>query len=565
MPDNKAPYIADDTMRHYDELSQLGKRYHEGDKAVGAVTEYGNKAWGAGNDSAHGDYAQSMGLGGVGGGLAGLLHEALRNKTEQEKNQTMGRKFMRYAGKGGLGALAGAGAGSLYQTALGKQADVIVPGTPIANTPGEWATLAGGAGAALGAAGGGIYGAMNPGKADNGKQKSRLMAALKGVLGGGAIGGLGGAALGYASPRTAHAIENNLKGLFPIGKYPTDLEDRRHFFSPEGRYTGTGSDGELPPVTFAGKAAASEWKAVDLAKNPINWSRTLPKADASAKNWQGAQPGTPAPQVPMTGQQPAAAPPMVPVNQAPPMVPVGATKTSARGDATMRSEYFNNLRAGRSDYDHARTVEHKPEDYANKGTYRRAEAGASNTRKKIVSDAAERTKMLHERDKTYRSKSASLRDFGVKVAAGFNIGDLAKHIPEGLKKVMPAAGAGALGGAALGGLAGLIAPGHEDIYDDEGNVVGRQRRGRFGAAMRGALGGGVAGGLAGGALEHFRPGTMGQAQSGLNSMRYMYNRNTPMPTKSVQTARTAMTNAGEEPMYDEQLGANAAMQAARLG
>ena len=31
MPDNKAPYIADDTMRHYDELSQLGKRYHEGD------------------------------------------------------------------------------------------------------------------------------------------------------------------------------------------------------------------------------------------------------------------------------------------------------------------------------------------------------------------------------------------------------------------------------------------------------------------------------------------------------------------------------------------------------
>jgi len=96
-------------------------------------------------------------------------------------------------------------------------------------------------------------------------------------------------------------------------------------------------------------------------------------------------------------------------------------------------------------------------------------------------------------------------------------------------------------------------------------VVGRQRRGRFGAALRGALGGGAAGGLAGGALEHFRPGTMGQMQSGLNSMRQMYNRNTPMPTKSVQTARTAMTNAGEEPMYDEQLGANAAMQAAQRG
>ena len=206
---------------------------------------------------------------------------------------------------------------------------------------------------------------------------------------------------------------------------------------------GNAKEEEVAPQETAEelKAAASEWKGVDLATNPINWTRTLPKADASAKNWQGA------------GQKPAA-PPMVPVNQAPPMAPGGA------------------------------------------------------------------------------AKAAHLRNFGAKVA-GFNIGDLAKHIPEGLKKVMPAAGAGALGGAALGGLAGLIAPGHEDIYDDEGNVVGRQRRGRFGAAMRGALGGGVAGGLAGGALEHFRPGTMGQAQSGLNSMRQMYNRNTPMPTKSV--------------------------------
>jgi hypothetical protein len=120
-------------------------------------------------------------------------------------------------------------------------------------------------------------------------------------------------------------------------------------------------------------------------------------------------------------------------------------------------------------------------------------------------------------EKKEEAKSASLRNFGAKVAA-FNIGDFAKNIPAGLQKVMPAAGAGALGGAALGGLHGLIAPGHEDIYDDEGNVVGRQRRGRFGAALRGALGGGAAGGLAGGALEHFRPGTMGQAQDWLKSM-----------------------------------------------
>jgi hypothetical protein len=172
------------------------------------------------------------------------------------------------------------------------------------------------------------------------------------------------------------------------------------------------------------------------------------------------------------------------------------------------------------------------------------------------------------------SKAASLRNFGAKYA--FNIGDLTKNLPTGVQTGLAAAGsrlgamggaagAGALGGAALGGLAGMINPGSDDVYDDNGKVVGRQQRSRFGAAMRGALGGGAAGGLAGGALEHFRPGTMGQMQSGLNSMRQMYNRNTPMPTKSVQTARTAMTNAGEEPMYDEQLGANAAMQAAQRG
>jgi hypothetical protein len=94
------------------------------------------------------------------------------------------------------------------------------------------------------------------------------------------------------------------------------------------------------------------------------------------------------------------------------------------------------------------------------------------------------------------AKAASLREFGAKVA-GFNIGDLKQHLP--------AAGVGALGGAALGGLAGLINPGQDDVYDDEGNVVGRQRRGRFGAALRGALGGGAAGGLAGGAMSAFAP------------------------------------------------------------
>lgn len=47
-------------------------------------------------------------------------------------------------------------------------------------------------GAGVGALGGGLYGAINPGYDEEGKRKSRLMAALKGL----AVGGLGGGAIG---------------------------------------------------------------------------------------------------------------------------------------------------------------------------------------------------------------------------------------------------------------------------------------------------------------------------------------------------------------------------------
>lgn len=63
---------------------------------------------------------------------------------------------------------------------------------------------------------------------------------------------------------------------------------------------------------------------------------------------------------------------------------------------------------------------------------------------------------------------------------------------------------GGLGGAALGGLSGLIAPGHEDSFDAYGNPV-RKRRGRLGAALRGALGGGLVGAGVGGAANQFIP------------------------------------------------------------
>jgi hypothetical protein len=78
-----------------------------------------------------------------------------------------------------------------------------------------------------------------------------------------------------------------------------------------------------------------------------------------------------------------------------------------------------------------------------------------------------------------------------------------------LKNLLSGAGRGALAGTALGGIHGLFAPGEEDEYDDEGNVIGKQRRSRLAAAIRGALGGAVLGGSAGAALNYMKPGLVG--------------------------------------------------------
>lgn len=76
--------------------------------------------------------------------------------------------------------------------------------------------------------------------------------------------------------------------------------------------------------------------------------------------------------------------------------------------------------------------------------------------------------------------------------------------------------AGGLGGAALGGLAGLVSPGEEESVDEFGRPVRRQR-GRFGAMLRGALGGGAAGALGGYAAGRFAPGVTGQALNAASS------------------------------------------------
>lgn len=92
--------------------------------------------------------------------------------------------------------------------------------------------------------------------------------------------------------------------------------------------------------------------------------------------------------------------------------------------------------------------------------------------------------------------------------AGTYAKNMYNQIPEGVRSGM---GMGGLGGAALGGLAGLMAPGEEDVHDGAGNVVGRKSRNRFGAALRGLLGGGVLGAGAGAAAGHFAPDAVNSA------------------------------------------------------
>lgn len=92
------------------------------------------------------------------------------------------------------------------------------------------------------------------------------------------------------------------------------------------------------------------------------------------------------------------------------------------------------------------------------------------------------------------TKTQSARDFGAYVKRSFNI-----------NQYLPAAGVGAAAGAGLGALGGLINPGEEDEYDDQGRVVGRKQRSRFGAMLRNALMGAGAGGIVGGAGSALLP------------------------------------------------------------
>lgn len=81
----------------------------------GAVSDYGRSAYAQGGNHMSSDYQAGLAGGAAGGAGLALVHELLRHKTEEEKKQQLGQKLLRYAGKGGVGLLAGAGAGGLLQ------------------------------------------------------------------------------------------------------------------------------------------------------------------------------------------------------------------------------------------------------------------------------------------------------------------------------------------------------------------------------------------------------------------------------------------------------------------
>ena len=126
-----------------------------------------------------------------------------------------------------------------------------------------------------------------------------------------------------------------------------------------------------------------------------------------------------------------------------------------------------------------------------------------------------------------------------------------------LNNIGMGAGAGAALGGAGGALFGALNPGRE-----QDPTTGRsRRRSRLMAALRGLAGGAAMGGVAGGAAGHF----LGPQVTPENMLaaKQMYNRNTPLPTKAVAQAKETMQAAGEEPMYDQLLGGNDALNAAQ--
>jgi hypothetical protein len=170
--------------------------------------------------------------------------------------------------------------------------------------------------------------------------------------------------------------------------------------------------------------------------------------------------------------------------------PVETTKTSARGDSTMKLEQrYKNQLGGSHEGLFGRITPSNAEDFQSGGRYARLASDSTDQHKKNVRHLTQRR--LTNKD-TLRAKSAF--DFGAK-QAGFvddvmaqSVGRLSGQFNGGL--------AGVAGGGALGALYGAYDPGAKAVLDENGKPV-LKRRSRIMSALRGGVQGGLLGGLAG--------------------------------------------------------------------
>lgn len=89
--------------------------------SLAPYTSWG-RGYNFGTDTTNQHHQNALAGGALMGGVAGLASEAFREKSEEEKRQSILRKFLRYAATSGAGAVGGAGAGGLVGalTAPGK-------------------------------------------------------------------------------------------------------------------------------------------------------------------------------------------------------------------------------------------------------------------------------------------------------------------------------------------------------------------------------------------------------------------------------------------------------------
>ena len=158
-----------------------------------------------------------------------------------------------------------------------------------------------------------------------------------------------------------------------------------------------------------------------------------------------------------------------------------------------------------------------------------------NEKQSKVYEASEAVDGMHVKHTKMNHKKCMPGEFGAMVKQSLDIG---QYIPANISQHLPTAGVGAAAGAGLGALGGLISPGEEDEYDDNGRVIGRRQRNRFGAMLRNALMGAGVGGLAGGVGSAVVPGVADYSNQALQKLYGMFQQKPQVPTPNVYPANT---------------------------